>query len=46
MYKNNCKNYGLKETVWMRDSYTAIGKDFIGQTYTEYDAPVYDGKLQ
>jgi len=45
-YKTDSKIYGLKETVWMRESYTELGKDFIGQTYTEYDVPVYDGKLQ
>ena len=45
VYKNTCKNYGIKETVWMRETYANIGKDFIGQTYNEYDVPVYEGKL-
>ena len=41
----NAKEYGIKETAWMRESYKDIGKNFIGQTYDENDTPVYEGKL-
>lgn len=44
-YRNTISEYGLKETVWMRNSYTSIGRDFIGQTYDENNYPVYDPKL-
>ena len=37
--------HGIKETMWMRNSYKSIGKDFIGQTYDANDIPVYDGVL-
>jgi hypothetical protein len=37
--------HGIKETIWMRNSYKSIGKDFIGQTYDANDIPVYDGVL-
>jgi len=37
--------YGVKELDWMRDTYDFSGKNFIGQTYTENDEPVYDGKI-
>jgi hypothetical protein len=43
--KHNTKEYGIKETAWMRESYKDIGKNFIGQTYDENDTPVYEGKL-
>ena len=43
--QNNVIIHGIKETMWMRNSYTKIGKDFIGQTYDSNDNPVYDGKL-
>lgn len=45
-YKNDCKIYGIKETVWMRETYPSIGKDFIGQTYNEYEYPIYEAALQ
>lgn len=44
-YESQSVVYGLKETSWMRDSYSLIGKDFIGQTYDENNIPVYDSKL-
>lgn len=44
--KNDCKEYGIQETLWMRESYTRIGKDFIGQSYSETGQPVYEAKLQ
>lgn len=43
--KDDCKIYGIKENVWMRESYPSIGKHFIGQTYTEYEYPVYEAAL-
>lgn len=43
-YQNNSKVYGVKETVWMQNSYDSIGRDFIGQTYDEHNNPVYDPK--
>ena len=43
--KSKCKEYGIKETIWMRESYKDIGKHFIGQTYNEYEYPIYEGKL-
>jgi hypothetical protein len=43
--RNNASEYGLKETIWMRDSYKDIGKDFIGQTYDANEMPIYDGAL-
>jgi hypothetical protein len=43
--KLNTKEYGIKETAWMRESYIDIGRNFIGQTYDENDIPVYEGKL-
>lgn len=44
-YENESSVYGLKETMWMRNSYKDIGKDFIGQTYDENNNPVYDPQL-
>jgi hypothetical protein len=44
-YQLNSFVYGIKETVWMRNSYLNIGKDFIGQTYDENEIPIYEGKL-
>jgi hypothetical protein len=44
-YKLSCSEYGIKETIWMRNSYTDIGKDFIGQTYDENETPVYEPQL-
>lgn len=44
-YQIDCSQYGIKETVWMRDTYSIIGKNFIGQTYDENECPVYEGKL-
>ena len=44
-YQNTSVVYGLKETVWMRESYSAIGRDFIGQTYDENENTIYDPKL-
>ena len=43
--QNTAMIHGIKETMWMRNSYQSIGKDFIGQTYDSNDTPVYDGKL-
>jgi hypothetical protein len=37
--------HGIKETMWMRNTYQSIGKDFIGQTYDANDIPVYDQAL-
>jgi len=37
--------YGVKEVEWMRDNYDFTGRHFIGQTYTENDEPVYEGKI-
>jgi hypothetical protein len=37
--------HGIKETMWMRNSYKSLGKDFIGQTYDANDIPVYDSAL-
>lgn len=37
--------HGLKETIWMRENYKTIGKDFIGQTYDENEVPVYEQAL-
>jgi hypothetical protein len=30
----------------MRQSYSDLGKDFIGQTYDEYEHQVYEAALQ
>jgi hypothetical protein len=38
--------HGIKETMWMRNSYEFIGKDFIGQTYDGNDIPVYNQALK
>lgn len=37
--------YGVKELGWMRETYDFAGNNFIGQTYTENDEPVYEGKI-
>ena len=42
---NNTAIYGVKEVDWMRETYDFENKNFIGQTYTENDEPVYDGKI-
>lgn len=44
-YQNTSVVYGIKETVWMRESYKSVGKDFIGQTYDENEISIYDQKL-
>lgn len=44
-YANQSVVYGLKETVWMRESYSTIGRDFIGQTYDENENTIYDPKI-
>jgi hypothetical protein len=44
--KTNCKEYGIKETLWMRESYPHIGRHFIGQTYNEYEYPIYEAALK
>jgi len=44
-YSNNAVVFGLKETVWMRETYPSIGKHFIGQTYDENESPVYEQQL-
>ena len=36
---------GIKETMWMRQSYPDIGREFIGQTYDENCYGIYEGKL-
>jgi len=41
-YQNDCMSFGIKETIWMKESYKNIGKHFIGQTYTEKDDTVYE----
>jgi hypothetical protein len=42
---NDTAIYGVKEIDWMRETYDFENKNFIGQTYTENDEPVYDGKI-
>ena len=42
---NDTAIYGVKEVDWMRETYDFENKNFIGQTYTENDEPVYDGKI-
>ena len=42
---NNTAIYGVKEVDWMRETYDFENNNFIGQTYTENDEPVYDGKI-
>jgi len=37
--------YGVKEVEWMRETYDYTGKNFIGQTYSENDEPLYDGNI-
>ena len=37
--------YGVKELDWMKETYDFENNNFIGQTYTENDEPVYDGKI-
>jgi hypothetical protein len=37
--------YGVKEVDWMKETYDFENNNFIGQTYTENDEPVYDGKI-
>ncbi len=44
--QHNAMVHGIKETMWMRNSYESIGKDFIGQTYDDNDIPVYNQALQ
>lgn len=44
-YQTDSSQFGIKETVWMRNSYLSIGKNFIGQTYDDNECPVYEGKL-
>jgi len=40
-----CEVYGIKEKLWMRETYSALGKDFIGQAYDENDNGIYEGQL-
>ena len=42
---NDTAIYGVKEVDWMRETYYFENNNFIGQTYTENDEPVYDGKI-
>jgi hypothetical protein len=42
---NDTAIYGVKEVDWMRETYDFENNNFIGQTYTENDEPVYDGKI-
>ena len=42
---NDTAIYGVKEVDWMRETYDFKNNNFIGQTYTENDEPVYDGKI-
>ena len=44
-YENDCLVCGIKETDWMKESYNNIGKNFIGQTYTEKDETIYEPKI-
>jgi hypothetical protein len=37
--------HGIKERVWMRESYKEVGRDFIGQTYDEHENSIYDPAL-
>ena len=41
-FKDSVAIYGIQETEWMKESYSKIGRHFIGQTYTEKDDTVYD----
>jgi hypothetical protein len=45
MLESECEVYGIKEKLWMRESYKGIGKDFIGQAYDENGIPIYEGQL-
>lgn len=45
MYEETSSVYGLKESMWMRNSYESVGKHFIGQTYDENNNPVYEPAL-
>lgn len=42
---NDCEIYGIKEKLWMRQSYEDIGRDFIGQAYDENENGIYEGQL-
>ena len=42
---NDTAIYGVKEVDCMRETYDFENNNFIGQTYTENDEPVYDGKI-
>jgi hypothetical protein len=44
--QNTAMIHGIKETMWMRNTYKSIGKDFIGQTYDSNNNPVYDQALK
>lgn len=43
---NECEIYGFKEKAWLRDTYSSLGKDFIGQSYDENNVPVYDAQIK
>lgn len=43
---SECEIYGFKEKSWLRDTYSNIGKHFIGQSYDENNEPVYDAQLK
>jgi len=43
--QTDCKVYGIKETMWMRETYKSIGKDFIGQAYEKDGTPIYEQAL-
>lgn len=43
---DECEIYGLKETAWLRSTYSSIGKHFIGQSYDENNQPVYDAQMK
>ena len=43
---NDCKIFGIKETPWMYDTYSEIGKDFIGQSYNDNGEPIYEPLLK
>ena len=43
--KDKTMVHGIKECVWMRESYKEVGRDFIGQTYDENENTIYDPAL-
>ena len=41
-FKNDVDIYGIQETEWMKETYSEIGRHFIGQVYTDKDDTVYE----